>query len=207
MTDDSEELGNRYKVDDDINEIQNKKLKTAVIHNISTTTATKTSSVTTSTDSFVSQRDKNVNFVMATTFEKSDFQSKGFALCLNCKEKPPLFVCGACKNQSYCSQACQELHWPIHEPICKDKNVEMSDPKSILPKNNIMKSVLPLVKGDSKMDLDENPSSMIIPKEPTKCLGCENVYPKYLCGGCNNGWYCSVHCQRNHWKNHQNECQ
>ena len=203
MTDDSEELGNRYNVDDDINEMQNKKLKTAVTHTISTK-ATKPTTVT-STDSFVSQRDRNVNFVMAT-FENSDFQSKG-ALCLNCKEKPPLFVCGACKNQSYCSQTCQKLHWPLHEPICKDKNVEMSDPMSVIPKI-VMKSVLPLLgKGDSKMDLDETPSSPIIPKEPTKCLGCENVYPKYLCGGCNNGWYCSVSCQRNHWKNHQNECQ
>lgn len=47
--------------------------------------------------------------------------------CANCKALPPsggvscpstFLLCGRCRNTSYCTNACQKVHWPAHRPIC-----------------------------------------------------------------------------------------
>ncbi|KAF8341942.1 hypothetical protein F5887DRAFT_364133 [Amanita rubescens] len=41
-------------------------------------------------------------------------------VCARCHNpEPKLLVCGACKNTSYCSKACQKADWKVHKGVCK----------------------------------------------------------------------------------------
>ena len=158
-----------------------------------------------------------------------------------CKEKPPLFVCGTCKNQSYCSETCQKLHWPLHESDCKDDSIAMLEEieKDLLeepikmnensaaempgsrseapisaPETSTSSSQLSMLqtKRDQKeVDSETGTSAEFFEKtdkkNSTKCLGCHEKDPKYLCATCNNAWYCCLVCQEKHWDFHQSECE
>ena len=176
-----EEEGNRYSLDDE-NEI-----------NVQATARRKESH---DEKAFVSQRDKNVRFVMAHT--NNQRQS---AVCLYCKEKPPLFVCGHCKDKAYCSQDCQKLHWAVHEEYCQSyrKNDGEHDSRNltIVPKLGDLKQMKNADHYDEKQEFHVQSS---------KCLGCLEANPKFLCSACNNAWYCSMMCQKSHWTQHEIKC-
>ena len=181
-----EEEGNRYSLDDEIaNEI-----------NVQATSRRKEFR---DEAAFVSQRDKNVKFVMANHAKNE----KKSAVCLYCKEKPPLFVCGHCKDKAYCSQDCQKLHWTIHEQNCRNISAKHNDSEfssrnmTIVPKLGDLKQIKAADYHDEKQEFHVQSS---------KCLGCLEANPKFLCSACNNAWYCSMICQKSHWNQHEEKC-
>jgi len=221
-------LGNRYSIDD---------ISPALLPRTSTLLARTVSSYSISTNF---QEDKNDD--SKSHYDKRN-TSEGDALCLMCKEKPPLFVCGTCKNQSYCSEVCQKLHWPHHESDCKEdsstailEEIErdlLEDEPTIDKKSAKFKvpisstemeisisssqiatqvDVLRKKRDQKEVDNETGTSSTEFFEKPdkkntTKCLGCHEKDPKYLCATCNNAWYCCLVCQEKHWDFHQSECE
>jgi len=53
---------------------------------------------------------KTFNGVAANSFMLNE--------CKTCGKNNSKFRCSVCKKSSYCSVACQKLHWSIHKPFC-----------------------------------------------------------------------------------------
>ena len=162
--------------------------------------------------SFVSEKDKNARFVVADFVSSESRFSKGH-LCLNCKEKPPLFVCSVCKNNWYCSTSCQIKDWPRHQTKCSKEKPEKSKKES----EKFVKTAHPqLIKFPLPSELLASVTEEEISgktrqtktkmEKSTNCLKCRQNLPYFLCSVCRNFWYCSHKCHHDHWDEHQKYC-
>ena len=134
-------------------------------------------------------------------------------LCLNCKEKPPLFVCSVCKNNWYCSTSCQIKDWPRHQTKCSIEKPEKSKKES----EKFVKTAHPqLIKFPLPSELLASVTEEEISRKTrqtktrteksTNCLKCRQNLPYFLCSVCRNFWYCSHKCHHDHWEEHQQYC-
>jgi len=160
---------------------------------------------------FLSEKDrKNSRFVVADYVCSDSRFSKGH-LCLNCKEKPPLFVCSVCKNNWYCSTSCQIKDWPTHQTKCFKEKPEKSKKES----EKFVKTAHPLLikfplPSELLASVTEEISRKTRPnnrkEKSTNCLKCRQNLPYFLCSVCRNFWYCSHKCHHDHWEEHQKYC-
>jgi hypothetical protein len=114
------------------------------------------------------------------------------------------------------------VEYELKHDICyQDQNVAFVVPQ-ILGMNNPKYSPLTIPKfrdvPDSKiwkclmtsLKFAESGNTDILPKLP-RCLGCDEIEPLkgqfQKCSACKTALYCSVACQRKHWKVHKPECQ
>ena len=161
---------------------------------------------------YVSEKDRNARFVVADYVCSESRFSKGH-LCLNCKEKPPLFVCSVCKNNWYCSTSCQIKDWPRHQTKCNSKE---KPEKSMKESEKFVKTAHPqLIKFPLPSELLASVTEEISRKtrqtttrteKSTNCLKCRQNLPYFLCSVCRNFWYCSHKCHHDHWEEHQKYC-
>jgi hypothetical protein len=114
------------------------------------------------------------------------------------------------------------VEYELKHDICfEDQNLAFAVPH-MLGANNPKYSPLTIPKfrdiPDSKLwkslmtalQVAESGNVDILPTHP-HCLGCDQIEPTkgqfQKCAACNTALYCSVGCQRKHWKVHKPECQ
>jgi len=154
---------------------------------------------------FTSEKDKNVKISVADFVCTETHFSRGH-LCLNCKEKPPLFVCSVCKNHWYCSTSCQIKDWPDHQTKCCKESAKQQKKKQA---SNVMRN-RQLIKFPLRSELLRHKSKETrqtsATTKSTNCLMCRQNLPYFLCSECRNFWYCSHKCHHDHWDEHKKFC-
>ena len=145
---------------------------------------------------------------------------------LICENKTDLKACGKCLIAAYCSKECQLAHWIIHKVECKNllshRNRMMKD----LPPGAKLLSITKLKPGQKASDIPVTEGSQMVyrnlaapgsTQKEIKRLQMDNVLrcfnpnctvhaPQLRCDNCNNAYYCSKQCQKDHWHVHRTVC-
>ena len=93
--------------------------------------------------------------------------------------------CTSCRKRGYCSKACQEKDWPLHERSCREVSSRRHQRRR------------------KSKQVRASPGRRTPLSEDTCVCGKE---AEYECSGCKRQGYCSEKCQKEDWTFHDYYC-
>ena len=127
-------------------------------------------------------------------------------------------ACSGCKVVRYCSMECHVAHWGEHRPLCKQLQQQIGHQQQQGDGNQQRDQAEGEAceqghdaisnEDQSQQQQQEGASSSGTSQvcgNPS-CSGSGARVELKRCSGCSAVWYCSIQCQRNHWKEHKARC-